>query len=249
MSTKISALPASAGLSLTDIFPVVDDPAGTPVTQKADFSQLATLLGTGNFVLKAGDTMTGALVHPVGAVGTPSITFTGDLDTGVFHPAANTVGLSAGGTLVLSAITAGVNVTGTVNVSSDLNVSVNLNAYLGVATFMAGLATFNPDSTFQIIGLTGDIDDPFELRVLFDVSHTSQDPDLNRIIFSNNIFTIKTADLIGGAKAFEVRTSAFAAQPVAVAFFGVTVATQQSAAGNTLAEVLTALRAYGLLAP
>lgn len=97
MSTKISALPASAGLTLTDIFPVVDDPGGVPVTQKATFSQLATLLGTGNFVLKAGDTMTGALVHPAGAVGTPSITFTGDLDTGIYHPAANILGLSAGG--------------------------------------------------------------------------------------------------------------------------------------------------------
>lgn len=38
--TKISALPASAGLVTTDIFPVVDDPSGTPVTQKATVAQL-----------------------------------------------------------------------------------------------------------------------------------------------------------------------------------------------------------------
>lgn len=103
MSTKISALPPSAGLTLTDIFPVVDDPGGVPVTQRADFSQLATLLGTGNFVLKSGDTMTGALVHPVGAVGTPSITFTGDLDTGIYRFAADRIGIAAGGSTILSA--------------------------------------------------------------------------------------------------------------------------------------------------
>ena len=50
-------------------------------------------------VLKAGDTMTGALVHPLGAVGTPSITFTGDLNTGFYSPAADT----------LAAVTAGSN--------------------------------------------------------------------------------------------------------------------------------------------
>jgi hypothetical protein len=50
-------------------------------------------------VLKAGDTMTGALVHPLGAVGTPSITFTGDLNTGFYSPGADT----------LAAVTAGNN--------------------------------------------------------------------------------------------------------------------------------------------
>jgi hypothetical protein len=48
-------------------------------------------------VLKAGDTMTGALVHPLGAVGTPSITFTGDLNTGIWSPAADTVAASTAG--------------------------------------------------------------------------------------------------------------------------------------------------------
>ena len=49
-------------------------------------------------VLKAGDTMTGALVHPLGAVGTPSITFTGDLNTGIYSPGADQVAVSTGGT-------------------------------------------------------------------------------------------------------------------------------------------------------
>ena len=48
-------------------------------------------------VLKAGDTMTGALVHPLGAVGTPSITFTGDLNTGIYSPTADTLAFVEGG--------------------------------------------------------------------------------------------------------------------------------------------------------
>lgn len=38
------------------------------------------------------------LVGPAGAVGAPAYTTTGDLDTGVYFPAANTVAISAGGT-------------------------------------------------------------------------------------------------------------------------------------------------------
>jgi hypothetical protein len=58
-------------------------------------------------VLKAGDTMTGALVHPLGAVGTPSITFTGDLNTGIWSPAADTVAASTAGSERLRITSAG----------------------------------------------------------------------------------------------------------------------------------------------
>jgi len=39
----------------------------------------------------------GVFVADVGSAAAPSYTFTGDLDTGIYHPAANTVGISAGG--------------------------------------------------------------------------------------------------------------------------------------------------------
>jgi hypothetical protein len=48
-------------------------------------------------VLKAGDTMTGALVVPLASEATPSLTFTGDLDTGVFSPGANQLALATNG--------------------------------------------------------------------------------------------------------------------------------------------------------
>ena len=38
-----------------------------------------------------------AIDHPLGAVGTPSITFTGDLNTGVWSPAADVIAVSTGG--------------------------------------------------------------------------------------------------------------------------------------------------------
>ena len=46
----------------------------------------------------SGDTMTGALVHPLGAAATPSLTFTGDLNTGIYSPGADQVAISTNGT-------------------------------------------------------------------------------------------------------------------------------------------------------
>jgi hypothetical protein len=45
----------------------------------------------------AATTSTLPVVHPLGAVGTPSITFTGDLNTGLWSPAADTIAASTGG--------------------------------------------------------------------------------------------------------------------------------------------------------
>jgi len=48
-------------------------------------------------VAKAGDTMTGALVMPVGSPGFPSLTFTGDTDTGIYSSGPNAVSVAIGG--------------------------------------------------------------------------------------------------------------------------------------------------------
>jgi hypothetical protein len=63
----------------------------------ADQLALATG-GTGRlFVDTAATTSTLPVVHPLGAVGTPSITFTGDLNTGIYSPAADTIAFVEGG--------------------------------------------------------------------------------------------------------------------------------------------------------
>jgi hypothetical protein len=54
--------------------------------------------GTSRFeVSTTATTSTLPVVHPLGAVGTPSITFTGDLDTGIYSPAADTLAFVEGG--------------------------------------------------------------------------------------------------------------------------------------------------------
>jgi hypothetical protein len=46
----------------------------------------------------AGGTLTGALAHPLGAAATPSITFTGDTNTGLYSPGADQVAVATNGT-------------------------------------------------------------------------------------------------------------------------------------------------------
>jgi hypothetical protein len=58
-------------------------------------------------VLKAGDTMTGALVVPLASAATPSLTFTGDLNTGIFSPGADTLAITTAGTNRLHITSAG----------------------------------------------------------------------------------------------------------------------------------------------
>lgn len=50
-----------------------------------------------NYVNVSGDTMTGALVMPLGAVGAPSLTFTSDLNTGIYSTGADTIDFATNG--------------------------------------------------------------------------------------------------------------------------------------------------------
>lgn len=51
-----------------------------------------------SYLSSAGGTLTGVLVLPAGMVSAPSVTTTGDLNTGLWFPAADTVSITAGGT-------------------------------------------------------------------------------------------------------------------------------------------------------
>jgi hypothetical protein len=59
---------------------------GTPTNGSVGTSQLATNL---------------TVTHALGAVGTPSITFTGDTNTGIYSPTADTIAFTEGGTEVM----------------------------------------------------------------------------------------------------------------------------------------------------
>ena len=73
-------------------------------------------------------TSTLPVVHPLGAVGTPSITFTGDLNTGVFSPGADTLALVTAGSNRLHITSAGLVGIGTSSPSQTLSVVAPSNA-------------------------------------------------------------------------------------------------------------------------
>lgn len=66
---KITELPASAGLALADLLPVVDDPAGTPATQKATFTQVRAIM----VPIALGTEVSGTLPFGNGGTGSTSI--------------------------------------------------------------------------------------------------------------------------------------------------------------------------------
>jgi hypothetical protein len=88
-----------------------------------------------------------AVDHPLGAVGTPSITFTGDLNTGLWSPTADTIAASTGGSERLRIDSSGRVGIGTSSPSTSLHVA-------GVARIGANDTT---DALLEIgAGATGD---------------------------------------------------------------------------------------------
>jgi hypothetical protein len=91
----------AADATLTTAAAAAQSTANTAVTNAATAQTTANAA-----VVRAGDTMTGALAHPLGAAATPSITFTGDLNTGIYSPGADQVALATNGTGRLTVDTA-----------------------------------------------------------------------------------------------------------------------------------------------
>ena len=73
-------------------------------------------------------TSTLPVVHPLGAVGTPSITFTGDLNTGIFSPGADTLALVTAGSNRLHITSAGLVGIGTTSGTALLQVNAQASA-------------------------------------------------------------------------------------------------------------------------
>ena len=92
----------------------------------------------------AATTSTLPVVHPLGAVGTPSITFTGDLNTGIWSPAADTVAASTAGSERLRITSAGLVGIGTTSPAVLLDVvgaSNQLRVSTGAANSFYGFDT------------------------------------------------------------------------------------------------------------
>lgn len=245
MSTKISALPPSAGLVLTDIFPVVDDPGGTPATQRASLSQLSTVL-SGDFVLKSGDTMTGSLVITGGELTLDNNRNIRFLDS--VAVARNIVNLDAGDNL---------NISGS-NASSDIRfrsistgavfASVKSNSQFQIsdgAEGAPGLAFLNdPDTGFYR---------PAANQIALSVGATQVfTQNVSQSIFLTDIFVnapgttinaplINASDTLSGGALYSSFTL--------LGFWGAAIAQPTLALGSTTDQVIQVLQDYGLVAP
>ena len=81
---------------------------------------------------------TGVFSHALGAVGTPSITFTGDLNTGIYSPGADQLAIATGGT-------------GRITVDASGNVNINSNTfYVDAVNNRVGIGTTSPGGTVDI---------------------------------------------------------------------------------------------------
>jgi hypothetical protein len=116
-------------------------------------------------VLKAGDTMTGALVVPLASEATPSLTFTGDLDTGVFSPGANQLALATNGTARLYIASDGKVGVGASEPAVALDISRNTGAGLKITDTAVTNASWeirpqiaNATKLFRIVDSTASLD-------------------------------------------------------------------------------------------
>ena len=144
---KISQLTtlAQADVAVTaDFLPIVD--TGSTETKKVTPQALVQAGATG-----------ATLPVALGAVGTPSYTFTGDLNTGVWSPAADTLAASTGGSERLRVDSSGNVGIGTVSPSVRLDVSGQANATTLYATSntASSFVTRLTNSDFQLYAVNG----------------------------------------------------------------------------------------------
>lgn len=106
-----------------------------------------------------GGTMTGAILNAVGAVGTPSISFTGDTDTGIYHVTANAFSLVTNGATVIALTPAAAAVTGTLSVSGATTLAaLTTTGLVSTAASVVGGAGLNiPHGTAPTSPNNGDV--------------------------------------------------------------------------------------------
>ncbi len=128
-------------------------PAAPTATAGTNTTQIATTAfvvgeNAGNAKLATSNTFTAAQLLPTGSVSAPSLSFSGDTNTGIYRPAADQVAISCGGTQEIWAGTTGVGFETTTAVSGNSGSDIGLfwdaaNGRLSVAASNTDPGTFN----------------------------------------------------------------------------------------------------------
>lgn len=101
----------SAGMDPSYRFAANEDNFSPPVVHfDFDALSLAPPVVTGEFLPIDGGTMRGAIKGAEGTVGAPGYAFSGDADTGFYHPAANEIGIGVNGTAVMRITSTGLGI-------------------------------------------------------------------------------------------------------------------------------------------
>ena len=130
-----------------------------------NFSEIYTLLGTGtaltsgisatsSVVSLSSPTMTGVVSFADGSAGAPSITNSGDTNTGIFFSAADQVAITTGGTARLTISSTAATFAGGILVADDGDIG-SASATDAIQISSAGIVTFKDDILIKDAGTIG----------------------------------------------------------------------------------------------
>ena len=112
-------------------------------------------------VAKAGDTMTGVLAVTAGTVSAPGLAFSGDTNTGIYSPAADTIAFTEGGVEAMRLDAIGNVGIGTTSPTARLNIFANTTSdalritQTGTGNALVVEDSANPDATPFVVDTNG----------------------------------------------------------------------------------------------
>jgi len=128
--TLISPLTAALDFDGKEL--ILDADADTSITADTDDQIDIRIAGADDFQFTANTftALTGSIIAiPLGLVGTPTLTFTGDLNTGIFSPGAEQVAITTAGVSRLHIAAAGlIGINETVNANMTIGLTINQGA-------------------------------------------------------------------------------------------------------------------------
>lgn len=151
-------------------------------------------------VLKAGDTMTGALLLPAGSAATPSLSFSGDTNTGIFSGTADTLKFATAGAEVARISSTGFVGINTTNPTNQLHVITVGDIPTAVAAIRAdrNVTTTTGRVNAIVVNSTtsGEMADTFGVRIAFNVKDATSTENTIAVIAGERATADDTGNLV-----------------------------------------------------